>query len=160
MYQKVVSHISIRAPARGATRSNAVYSRLIFISIRAPARGATICSFLHSIIHGRFQSALPRGERPRRYSFWVYALNFNPRSREGSDYVIAIMPVLGEISIRAPARGATYWYVFAAFLLLFQSALPRGERRRRSVFLVDTPTFQSALPRGERRPDSIQGSPE
>ena len=57
------------------------------ISIRAPARGATdegcIC--------------------------FGTSMNFNPRSREGSDdHVIAIMPVLGEISIRAPARGATY----------------------------------------------------
>ena len=54
--------ISIRAPARGATKFRQQFHQWESISIRAPARGATrtipkLCS--KSI----FQSALPRGER-------------------------------------------------------------------------------------------------
>ena len=54
--------ISIHAPVRGATNQNSVLQILIAISIHAPVRGATQLSSL--------QSGL---------------LNFNPRSREGSD---------------------------------------------------------------------------
>ena len=77
--------------------------------------------------------------------------DFNPRSREGSDRVhvcggclrrISIRaPARGAtdvmladtsntyISIRAPARGATTPAIDGMFALVFQSALPRGERR-------------------------------
>ena len=34
-------------------------------------------------------------------------MNFNPRSREGSDLKATNIEILGIISIRAPARGAT-----------------------------------------------------
>ena len=81
-------------------------------------------------------------------------MNFNPRSREGSD----ILPLCNNLCIR-----------------LFQSSLPRGERRDAGVLLLcslypisilapargatilraapypDKPSFQSSLPRGERR---------
>ena len=33
----------------------------------------------------RFQSTLPRGERPNKETGEILAYNFNPRSREGSD---------------------------------------------------------------------------
>ena len=78
------------------------------ISIHAPARGATMCYFAHIKVF-EFQSTLPRGERranPTRES--GNPINFNPRSREGSD----------------SRRGAVY-----APAHTFQSTLPRGERR-------------------------------
>ena len=54
------------------------------ISIHAPARGATVfCLFL--VVIQRFQSTLPRGERPAEMAEIVWWLYFNPRSREGSD---------------------------------------------------------------------------
>ncbi len=79
-------------------------------------------------------------------------MNFNPRSREGSDkstiksslVVIPFQSTLprGErllrvpanmtgkqISIHAPARGATVTCLSSASTWLFQSTLPRGERR-------------------------------
>ena len=56
--------ISIHAPARGATQCDAIYVLLNYISIHAPARGATI---------------------DKEGSMYVDR-NFNPRSREGSDY--------------------------------------------------------------------------
>ena len=102
--------ISIHAPARGAT-SSCLYclDRNGWISIHAPARGATSCCFYLPFFQYQFQSTLPRGERLDRPHFvWFLHYNFNPRSREGSDTPIAgsrTFPL--EISIHAPARGAT-----------------------------------------------------
>ena len=56
----------------------------------------------------RFQSTLPRGERPGFHSRAVMQAHFNPRSREGSDENSSRRySHTGEISIHAPARGAT-----------------------------------------------------
>ena len=56
------------------------------ISIRTPARGATrTWTRLPRLC--RFQSALPRGERLMRKTMQSRTQNFNPRSREGSDSV-------------------------------------------------------------------------
>ena len=99
----------------------------------------------------RFQSALPRGERLKlARAIKAKVDDFNPRSREGSDngekvHEIALpisirAPARGAtgdkqvvatedfISIRAPARGATTSHAPACIRLIFQSALPRGER--------------------------------
>ena len=79
-------HISILAPARGATviAANAViYDH--GISILAPARGATAQGIVANTI----------------------ITDFNPRSREGSDSVSFIFRLYKAISILAPARGAT-----------------------------------------------------
>ena len=81
------------------------------------------------IVEYRFQSALPRGERritvhdlgrrlyfnPRsregsdviRSQLLLRSRNFNPRSREGSDHRVVKRVNIVQISIRAPARGAT-----------------------------------------------------
>ena len=120
--------ISIRAPARGATESANTIAAYNYISIRAPARGAT-CTFTHILSIRQFQSALPRGERRGLllingvYHVFQSALprgerlatgrsavcrtDFNPRSREGSDDSFKKVVVGFDISIRAPARGAT-----------------------------------------------------
>ena len=85
--------ISIRAPARGATQLLPPRLHLPVISIRAAARGATRC--------GRF--------------YPVLCIDFNPRSREGSDSLQGSDRQDPGISIRAPARGATaqvYGYVY------------------------------------------------
>ncbi len=61
----LVSGISIRAPAKGATTSFVAFGMALAISIRAPAKGAT---------------AFIRG-------FFGVVRDFNPRSREGSDHI-------------------------------------------------------------------------
>ena len=122
------------------------------ISIHAPARGAT--------------PSFPARSRCCRY--------FNPRSREGSDINKRLLPELREISIHAPARGATgvcgvsarcptisihapargaTWLtvLLSYFGVIFQSTLPRGERRVSRNFPGTRRRFQSTLPRGERR---------
>ena len=123
-------HVSIRAPARGATHGGLADGRLgskfrsalprgerhsraadcqdlIVVSIRAPARGAT-ASVRRSAVAYRFRSALPRGERPA-----------------------------------SSGTSCCSWHVF-------RSALPRGERRLRLRANRRVMTFRSALPRGER----------
>ena len=56
-----------------------------YISIHAPAKGAT--SYAYSSIRG--------------------LINYNPRSREGSDYIKWYTNTVMMISIHAPAKGAT-----------------------------------------------------
>ena len=97
---------------------------------------------------------------------------FNPRSREGSDANGNIMlqrcnisihaPARGAtftlctinrdfvISIHAPARGATAFIAEVIIFNIFQSTLPRGERRIVWFSPCSMPVFQSTLPRGER----------
>ena len=109
--------ISIRAPTRGATSFIANLFGGWGISIRAPTRGATwICTCKR-----------------------LYSVYFNPRSHEGSDH--------GKIDIRHRKRyfnprsheGSDEPSKLQLMLhLLFQSALPRGERhiRRSSGLLI------------------------
>ena len=99
---------------------------------------------------------------------------FNPRSREGSDnsvkpFVIRIdsisihapasgatvtmvrMAKMVKISIHAPASGATLEVVEVVRRRVFQSTLPRVERRATSTWSCCRRVFQSTLPRVERR---------
>ncbi len=145
------SVISIHAPAKGATMKVRLPENNYFISIHAPAKGATM-------VHGRpdgtarFQSTLPRRERPLLHSSGI--------------------PFL-QISIHAPAKGATFLHAIYLHIHLFQSTLPRRERRhpgwivpRVDVISIHAPAkgatmikqlknggkiFQSTLPRRERR---------
>ena len=85
-------YISTHAPARGATATIQPTTQMFAISTHAPARGAT--------------EVLDSGR--------VIYHNFNPRSREGSDYEqYGIGPYL-EISTHAPARGATSFHLFVS----------------------------------------------
>ena len=79
-----VSCISIHAPTRGATLTCCILNTNYYISIHAPTRGATKKSRCKSELC-RFQSTLPRGERPIMSGSNSSTLNFNPRSHEGSD---------------------------------------------------------------------------
>ena len=54
---------------------------------------------------------------------------FNPHSRGGSDAIIYLLSAAYRISIHAPTRGATLSNAILSSVLLFQSTLPRGERR-------------------------------
>ena len=76
-----------------------------------------------------FQSTLPRGERHKRPLFFVCEANFNPRSHEGSDQTLSSVRCSPQISIHAPTRGATDNIIDEQRDELFQSTLPRGERR-------------------------------
>ena len=78
------------------------------ISIHAPARGATDSILGWSHTEMRFQSTLPRGERLGvDWDALIKKYDFNPRSREGSDFYA-----------ERAGNGSQ----------IFQSTLPRGER--------------------------------
>ena len=81
--------ISIHAPARGATVSAILTPPICAISIHAPARGATPSHNLTPAYRTDFN---PRSREGSDY-YWVSIafifFNFNPRSREGSDKIFA-----------------------------------------------------------------------
>ena len=101
------------------------------------------------------------------------SIYFNPRSREGSDPIPLRKELDSNISIHAPAKGATNSQKFFLPLPQFQSTLPRRERPTLHYQYFDnhmisihapakgaTPSwsiisylllFQSTLPRRERR---------
>ena len=56
-------HVSIRAPARGATVEQPIERAADAVSIRAPARGATGCVTTTAFVAGSFRSAPPHGGR-------------------------------------------------------------------------------------------------
>ena len=125
-----ILNISIHAPARGATEVTAVPDDLIKFQSTLP-RGERQGSSGAGSIESGFQSTLPRGERQQEQATTAAVQNFNPRSREGSDLFCYWHNICRYISIHAPARGATDIAAFPASELLFQSTLPRGERRVR-----------------------------
>ena len=121
--------ISIHAPAWGATHAALSVFPAPVISIHAPVWGATtvtdtLSTYLNTfqstlprkerpwVAEGatsdkQFQSTLPRRERPRSGSSHRIPTNFNPRSREGSDQRMEAEIPGNQISIHAPAWGAT-----------------------------------------------------
>ena len=148
------AHVSIHAPARGATSSKSESLWPSPVSIHAPARGATPILFRAHHIAAVSIHAPARGATPPATSLPPPHPRFNPRSREGSDPTVG-----GQVGRLAE----------------FQSTLPRGERptcptclrvgrfgfnpRSREwsdsgdKFTVTmTDEFQSTLPRGERQP--------
>ena len=80
------THISIHAPAKGATTLGNIFLTHIIISIHAPAKGATPIKCRAKRIQSIFQSTLPRRERQD--------------CSMGEFNSVAI-------SIHAPAKGAT-----------------------------------------------------
>ena len=131
--------ISIHAPAKGATKSVTAYNRYVKFQSTLPRRErhmycatwVSTWSFQSTLPRRErhrgdavftttqtFQSTLPRRERLLVFTQFLYHLDFNPRSREGSDLgVWCDFEYDTEISIHAPAKGAT------AFINIFSLAV-------------------------------------
>ena len=116
---------------RGATATAISLSLSALISIHAPTRGATGVLLNRRLLSLRFQSTLPREERPLQHQLGLHRRifqstlpreerrakrtclpkepsDFNPRSHERSDpqpTPLVCPPTF--ISIHAPTRGAT-----------------------------------------------------
>ena len=101
--------ISIHAPAKGATGIKATMPMYNAISIHAPAKGATR---LGDVVSLTFK-------------------DFNPRSREGSDYV---------------------WDIFDRYCRRFQSTLPRRERHKQLIHRICIDDFN---PRSREGSDTL-----
>ena len=82
---RLIEHVSIHAPAKGATSGCLSSIDRVTVSIHAPAKGAT------------------RQRRGRRRRL----AGFNPRPREGGDALPPARWRIGNVSIHAPAKGAT-----------------------------------------------------
>ena len=150
-FKKEDCKISIRAPARGATSTAYQMAFSQKFQSALPRGERPLLTQQQQAVY-KFQSALPRGERPDTPLSVMLLCHFNPRSREGSDtreiacidFLDHFNPrsregsdaelhkgerVLTAISIRAPARGATADKLTPKLnYVVFQSALPRGER--------------------------------
>ena len=100
-----------------------------YVSIHAPAWGATRRPQGRHGDHG-FQFTRPHGARrhlPSRY--FSTSEGFNSRARMGRDLIAAIVPSEWfEVSIHAPAWGATTEGVSKYYESLFQFTRPHGAR--------------------------------
>ena len=172
--QSIRSDISIHAPAKGATRElrDADEWEVLFQSTLPRRERPSRCERKQR--RWKFQSTLPRRERRRSMQSRAADGDFNPRSREGSDIFRLPQSIRSDISIHAPAKGATRELRDAdEWEVLFQSTLPRRERLERKLHnkqtdiisihapakgatsrptsISSTAAFQSTLPRRERR---------
>ncbi len=130
---RVEGIISIHAPAKGATDCYITGVKEGTISIHAPAKGATINFLQLTYTVFTFQSTLPRRERHNcwrcRKSFFMH---FNPRSREGSDLLVRCNSRTSDDFNPRSREGSDFRVLFASTdAELFQSTLPRRERRKR-----------------------------
>ena len=145
--------------------------RVHHISIHAPAWGATASS-RSTAASRQFQSTRPRGARPCGRTSLARDSDFNPRARVGRDTTSRCCEPTGEISIHAPAWGATAGSLRYSLRVIFQSTRPRGARQRGVLPAPPLPhfnprarvgrdpmsdfsscreaTFQSTRPRGAR----------
>ena len=138
-------YISIHAPTRGATKGGVSMSLHQYISIHAPTRGATIVFYIYEG-NDKFQSTLPREERPRTAKKRAESLkNFNPRSHERSDPRGNTNWDRSYISIHAPTRGATQIVcVVFVFISISIHAPTRGATailHKKFVYFYTIPTI-------------------
>ena len=106
-FEQVFNYFNPRSHERSDTMPTPIKLSRSHISIHAPTRGATssvVC--LNSSMR-----------------------NFNPRSHERSDGNCYTLTSNSGISIHAPTRGATRMIKIVGFIPIFQSTLPREERR-------------------------------
>ena len=124
---------------------------------------------------GEFQSTLPREERLFHNCFEHVFNYFNPRSHERSDTMPtpiklsrshisihaptrgatvnwSVILYISPISIHAPTRGATVFFASAFVSSVFQSTLPREERRELLHLDFQQRNFN---PRSHERSDGI-----
>ena len=140
---------------RSHERSDDCRSRrkvLLSISIHAPTRGATGVS-MSPACFALFQSTLPREERPfhARSVRWSLPISIHAPTRgatcrcgcalvpisisihaptRGATSMCILSPPMLHISIHAPTRGATHLFRLSPTSYIFQSTLPREERRK------------------------------
>ncbi len=102
-----IIHVSIHAPARGATIDRGIQCFEVAVSIHAPARGATDPEG-HCQGPARFQSTRPRGARLRAIHIHHKRDLFqSTRPRGARPAFSEAMRRQRAVSIHAPARGAT-----------------------------------------------------
>ncbi len=158
------SAVSIHAPARGATLSGGRAAKAYCVSIHAPARGATSTTVRRVEEDEGFNPRPREGGDEASSEMHSMSHSFNPRPREGGDQVClpwCSSPVLfqstpprggrpepgvccspwEDVSIHAPARGATRPGRLLNLGTRFQSTPPRGGRRSTCRGRLSPPCF-------------------
>ena len=98
-----------------------------------------------------FQSTLPRRERRALIRHLNLFRHFNPRSREGSDWLLWFFFRFSVISIHAPAKGATKKIIYQFPVSLYFNPRSReGSDSAGPLLVCVSSVFQSTLPRRER----------
>ena len=141
--------VSIHAPARGATAASSWRWRRRNVSIHAPARGATTNGAMsHACICG-FNSRTREGcDHWEQLEFRV-TIGFNSRTREGCDGIEGERSGLWEVSIHAPARGATSQVKLLAKIIKVSIHAPaRGATQRRERMRHGAYSFNSRTREG------------
>ena len=149
----LLSYTYFNPRSRGGSDTKAIFIETLGnpISIHAPAEGAT-CRLRHHIKGGKFQSTLPRRERPTCICKTSPIRYFNPRSRGGSDSSFRPIHLMSNnISIHAPAEGATACiYTMEWGFPISIHAPAEGATICPYFRSISLCTFQSTLPRRER----------
>ena len=123
-------HISIHAPAKGATGFRQLIADIGFISIHAPAKGATFVA----------REAGPE------------LVDFNPRSREGSDDKSGIVTaVSSDFNPRSREGSDSTERASLSMSFYFNPRSREGSDKKAISLDVGKTQFQSTLPRRERR---------
>ena len=99
-------HVSIHAPARGATPLDRLTRQTMPFQSTRP-QGARRLGALDGALGDEFQSTRPQGARLRQSSAMIFVVCFNPRARKGRDQGGRRGREAHGVSIHAPARGAT-----------------------------------------------------
>ena len=164
--------ISIHAPVKGATilkapsLLNAIFQSTLpwrerhafenvednenNISIHAPVKGATKDKKTGQLFP-TFQSTLPWRERLVKAICISTSMNFNPRSREGSDMGQCIYyDTFGNFNPRSREGSDIFWKRLLLICMRFQSTLPWRERLFELEIFSTNSLFQSTLPWRER----------
>ena len=99
-----------------------------------------------------FQSTRPRGARPMRSTARAAMKPFQSTRPRGARREKGHGCRSGcDVSIHAPAWGATTVQYVAGYVTKFQSTRPRGARPTKLTRIIGGGTFQSTRPRGARR---------
>ncbi len=99
-----------------------------------------------------FQSTHPHGVRQPALEVSLPRARFNPRTRMGCDRSLPMLGAHLQVSIHAPAWGATLARAILDTHCMFQSTHPHGVRRMAKVGCSALGEFQSTHPHGVRRP--------
>ena len=172
VYRFICWYFNSHSHERSDHFQRTLWRLLCHISIHAPTRGATSPGTTPLRWHW-FQYTLPREERHITPEQWEQLKNFNTRSHERSDNGWWLSRGAGSnfnprsherrdnyipdefksyiISIHAPTRGATMTSDETGMVAIFQSTLPREERHWWMAVWWRIFEFQSTLPREERR---------
>ena len=147
--------VSIHAPARGATRGWKDVENRTWKFQSTPPRGGRLIRGICMPLKNWFQSTPPRGGRPSRARRSATERSFNPRPRAGGDARLeGCREPHVEVSIHAPARGATHPRHLHAVEELVSIHAPARGATIQSAPIRNGEKFQSTPPRGGRPTDA------